>query len=258
MIKVKNLVKKFDDKVVLDSINTTFEPGKVNLVIGRSGSGKTVFMKCLLGLLIPEEGELFYSNKNFYSLTEKEQKNIRKEMGVVFQSGAIFDFLDVEGNVRFPLDMFSNMTQKEKIDRVNFCLEKVNLEGTNKLKSSELSGGMKKRVALARALVLNPKYLFCDEPNSGLDPETSLVIDKLIKVLTEEYKTSTIIITHDMNTVMETGDKIIYLHQGKVNFEGTSDQIVLSQDEQLIDYVFPTRFFKDGQAKRKMDLENGK
>ncbi|HQC59565.1 MAG TPA: ATP-binding cassette domain-containing protein, partial [Bacteroidales bacterium] len=170
MIKVKNLVKKFDDKVVLDSINTTFEPGKVNLVIGRSGSGKTVFMKCLLGLLIPEEGELFYSNKNFYSLTEKEQKNIRKEMGVVFQSGAIFDFLDVEGNVRFPLDMFSDMTQKEKIDRVNFCLEKVNLEGTNKLKSSELSGGMKKRLAIARAIALNPKYLFCDEPNSGLDP----------------------------------------------------------------------------------------
>ncbi|HQP90206.1 MAG TPA: ATP-binding cassette domain-containing protein, partial [Bacteroidales bacterium] len=205
MIKVKNLVKKFDDKVVLDSINTTFEPGKVNLVIGRSGAGKTVFMKCLLGLLIPEEGELFYSNKNFYSLSEKEQKNIRKEMGVVFQSGAIFDFLDVEGNVRFPLDMFSDMTQKEKIDRVNFCLEKVNLEGTNKLKSSELSGGMKKRLAIARAIALNPKYLFCDEPNSGLDPQNAVTIDELIYNLTHEFNTTTVVNTHDMNSVIKIG-----------------------------------------------------
>jgi len=238
MIKVKNLVKKFDDKVVLDSINTTFELGKVNLVIGRSGSGKTVFMKCLLGLLIPEEGELFYGNKDFYSLSEKEQKNIRKEMGVVFQSGAIFDFLDVEGNVRFPLDMFSNMTQKEKIDRVNFCLEKVNLQGTNKLKSSELSGGMKKRLAIARAIALNPKYLFCDEPNSGLDPQNAVTIDELIYNLTHEFNTTTIVNTHDMNSVIKIGEKVIFLNEGHLWWEGSSENILNTDNKELRDFIF--------------------
>ncbi|HPU46844.1 MAG TPA: ATP-binding cassette domain-containing protein [Bacteroidales bacterium] len=238
MIKVKNLVKKFDDKVVLDSINTTFEPGKVNLVIGRSGSGKTVFLKCLLGLLTPEEGELFYGNKDFYSLSEKEQKNIRKEMGVVFQSGAIFDFLDVEGNVRFPLDMFSNMTQKEKIDRVNFCLEKVNLQGTNKLKSSELSGGMKKRLAIARAIALNPKYLFCDEPNSGLDPQNAVTIDELIYNLTHEFNTTTIVNTHDMNSVIKIGEKVIFLNEGHLWWEGSSENILNTDNKELRDFIF--------------------
>ena len=238
MIKVKNLVKKFDDKVVLNDINTTFELGKVNLVIGRSGSGKTVFMKCLLGLLIPEEGELFYGNKDFYSLSEKEQKNIRKEMGVVFQSGAIFDFLDVEGNVRFPLDMFSNMTQKEKIDRVNFCLEKVNLQGTNKLKSSELSGGMKKRLAIARAIALNPKYLFCDEPNSGLDPQNAVTIDELIYNLTHEFNTTTIVNTHDMNSVIKIGEKVIFLNEGHLWWEGSSENILNTDNKELRDFIF--------------------
>jgi phospholipid/cholesterol/gamma-HCH transport system ATP-binding protein len=238
MIKVKNLVKKFDDKVVLNDINTTFEPGKVNLVIGRSGSGKTVFMKCLLGLLIPEEGELFYGNKDFYSLSEKEQKNIRKEMGVVFQSGAIFDFLDVEGNVRFPLDMFSNMTQKEKIDRVNFCLEKVNLQGTNKLKSSELSGGMKKRLAIARAIALNPKYLFCDEPNSGLDPQNAVTIDELIYNLTHEFNTTTIVNTHDMNSVIKIGEKVIFLYKGQLWWEGSNENILETDNKELRDFIF--------------------
>ena len=238
MIKVKNLVKKFDDKVVLDSINTTFELGKVNLVIGRSGSGKTVFLKCLLGLLTPEEGELFYGNKDFYSLSEKEQKNIRKEMGVVFQSGAIFDFLDVEGNVRFPLDMFSNMTQKEKIDRVNFCLEKVNLQGTNKLKSSELSGGMKKRLAIARAIALNPKYLFCDEPNSGLDPQNAVTIDELIYNLTHEFNTTTIVNTHDMNSVIKIGEKVIFLNEGHLWWEGSSENILNTDNKELRDFIF--------------------
>jgi len=238
MIKVKNLVKKFDDKVVLNDINTTFELGKVNLVIGRSGSGKTVFMKCLLGLLIPEEGELYYGNKKFYSLSEKEQKNIRKEMGVVFQSGAIFDFLDVEGNVRFPLDMFSNMTQKEKIDRVNFCLEKVNLQGTNKLKSSELSGGMKKRLAIARAIALNPKYLFCDEPNSGLDPQNAVTIDELIYNLTHEFNTTTIVNTHDMNSVIKIGEKVIFLNEGHLWWEGSSENILNTDNKELRDFIF--------------------
>jgi len=238
MIKVKNLVKKFDDKVVLNDINTTFELGKVNLVIGRSGSGKTVFMKCLLGLLTPEEGELFYGNKDFYSLSEKEQKNIRKEMGVVFQSGAIFDFLDVEGNVRFPLDMFSNMTQKEKIDRVNFCLEKVNLQGTNKLKSSELSGGMKKRLAIARAIALNPKYLFCDEPNSGLDPQNAVTIDELIYNLTHEFNTTTIVNTHDMNSVIKIGEKVIFLNEGHLWWEGSSENILNTDNKELRDFIF--------------------
>jgi phospholipid/cholesterol/gamma-HCH transport system ATP-binding protein len=238
MIKVKNLVKKFDDKVVLNDINTTFEPGKVNLVIGRSGSGKTVFLKCLLGLLTPEEGELFYGNKDFYSLSEKEQKNIRKEMGVVFQSGAIFDFLDVEGNVRFPLDMFSNMTQKEKIDRVNFCLEKVNLEGTNKLKSSELSGGMKKRLAIARAIALNPKYLFCDEPNSGLDPQNAVTIDELIYNLTHEFNTTTIVNTHDMNSVIKIGEKVIFLYKGQLWWEGSNENILETDNKELRDFIF--------------------
>ncbi len=238
MIKVKNLVKKFDDKVVLNDINTTFEPCKVNLVIGRSGSGKTVFLKCLLGLLTPEEGELFYGNKDFYSLSEKEQKNIRKEMGVVFQSGAIFDFLDVEGNVRFPLDMFSNMTQKEKIDRVNFCLEKVNLQGTNKLKSSELSGGMKKRLAIARAIALNPKYLFCDEPNSGLDPQNAVTIDELIYNLTHEFNTTTIVNTHDMNSVIKIGEKVIFLNEGHLWWEGSSENILNTDNKELRDFIF--------------------
>jgi phospholipid/cholesterol/gamma-HCH transport system ATP-binding protein len=238
MIQVKNLLKKFDDKVVLKDINTTFEPGKVNLVIGRSGSGKTVFMKCLLGLLIPEEGELYYGNKNFYSLSESEQKNIRKEMGVVFQSGAIFDFFDVEGNVRFPLDMFSNMNNKEKIDRVNFCLEKVNLQGTNKLKSSELSGGMKKRLAIARAIALNPKYLFFDEPNSGLDPQNAVTIDELIYNLTHEFNTTTIVNTHDMNSVIKIGEKVIFFYEGNLWWEGSNDNILKTDNKELKDFIF--------------------
>ncbi len=258
MLEVKDIHKSFADLHVLKGISFSIEPSKVNLIIGSSGSGKTVLFKCMVGLLTPEQGRILYDGKNLLEMDDKERKIIRQELGMLFQGSALFDSLSVAENVMFPLNMFSKDNYITKMRKVNEVLDKVNIKNANKKLPSEISGGMKKRVALARALVLNPKYLFCDEPNSGLDPETSLVIDKLIKALTEEYKTSTIIITHDMNTVMETGDKIIYLHQGKVNFEGTSDQIVLSQDEQLIDYVFPTRFFKDGQAKRKMDLENGK
>lgn len=258
MLEVKDIHKSFADLHVLKGISFSIEPSKVNLIIGSSGSGKTVLFKCMVGLLTPEQGRILYDGKNLLDMDDKDRKIIRQELGMLFQGSALFDSLSVAENVMFPLNMFSKDNYLTKMRKVNEVLDKVNIKNANKKLPSEISGGMKKRVALARALVLNPKYLFCDEPNSGLDPETSLVIDKLIKALTEEYKTSTIIITHDMNTVMETGDKIIYLHQGKVNFEGTSDQIVLSQDEQLIDYVFPTRFFKDGQAKRKMDLENGK
>lgn len=258
MLEVKDIHKSFADLHVLKGITFSIEPSKVNLIIGSSGSGKTVLFKCMVGLLTPEQGRILYDGKNLLEMDDKDRKIIRQELGMLFQGSALFDSLSVAENVMFPLNMFSKDNYLTKMRKVNEVLDKVNIKNANKKLPSEISGGMKKRVALARALVLNPKYLFCDEPNSGLDPETSLVIDKLIKALTEEYKTSTIIITHDMNTVMETGDKIIYLHQGKVNFEGTSDQIVLSQDEQLIDYVFPTRFFKDGQAKRKMDLESEK
>lgn len=238
MIRVEHLTKKFDDKVVLKDITTRFEPGKVNLVIGMSGSGKTVFMKCLLGLLIPEKGELYFGDKNFYSLSEKEQKLIRKEMGVVFQSGAIFDFLDVEGNVKFPLDMFTNMSNKEKLERVNFCLERVNLQGTNKLKPPELSGGMKKRLAIARAIALNPKYLFCDEPNSGLDPQNAVLIDELISDLTHEFNTTTVVNTHDMNSVIKIGEKVIFFYNGMLWWEGSKDNIFETDNQELKDFIF--------------------
>lgn len=256
MLEVKDVHKSFDDLHVLKGISFSIEPSKVNLIIGSSGSGKTVLFKCMVGLLTPEKGQVLYDGKNLIEMDDRERKIIRQELGMLFQGSALFDSLSVLENVMFPLNMFSRDNYRTKVRKVNEVLDKVNIKNANKKLPSEISGGMKKRVALARALVLNPKYLFCDEPNSGLDPETSLVIDKLIKALTEEYKTSTIIITHDMNTVMETGDKIVYLHQGKIHFEGTSDDIVLSNDEQLNDYIFPTRFFKDGKAKRKMDLEN--
>ena len=256
MIEVNNVFKRFGDLEVLKGISFAIDPAKVNLIIGSSGSGKSVLFKCMVGLLTPEEGEILYDGRDLLQMDEKERKVLRQEIGMLFQGSALFDSLSVQDNVMFPLNMFTNETYREKLKRVNEVLDKVNIKNANRKLPSEISGGMKKRVALARALVLNPKYLFCDEPNSGLDPETSLVIDNLIKDLTAEYKTSTIIITHDMNTVMETGDKIIYMHQGKKYFEGTTEEIVVSDDDQLTDYIFPTRFFKDGKAKRKMDLKN--
>lgn len=258
MIEVKNVFKRFGDLEVLKGVSFSIDPAKVNLIIGSSGSGKSVLFKCMVGLLTPEEGEILYDGIDLVKMEEKDRKIIRQEIGMLFQGSALFDSLSVQENVMFPLNMFTNDSYKEKLKRVNKVLDRVNILKANKKLPSEISGGMKKRVALARALVLNPKYLFCDEPNSGLDPETSLVIDELIKELTEEYKTSTIIITHDMNTVMEAGDKIMYLHDGKKYFEGTTEEIVMSDDELLADYIFPTRFFKDGKAKRKMDLISGK
>ena len=241
MIELKNISKKFGERHILNNISSVFEKGKVNLVIGGSGSGKTVLMKCMVGLLEVDEGEILYDNRNFSSLDFKERTPFRKEIGMVFQGGALFDSLDVEKNVMFPLSMFTEMSYQEKMDRVNFCLHRVNLVNVNKLQPSELSGGMKKRVAIARAIAPNPKYLFCDEPNSGLDPRTSIVIDNLIKEITLEYDITTVINTHDMNSVLEIGDKITYLHQGKKWWEGTAEEILRTDNKELNGFIFASK-----------------
>lgn len=245
MIEVKNIRKAFGSKVVLEEVSYTMYNGKMNLVIGASGSGKTVFLKCMVGLIEVDKGDVLYEGKNFTSMNDKDRKELRTQIGMLFQGSALFDSLNVERNVMFPLDMFTTKSFDEKLKRVNEVLERVNLKDTNKKFPSEISGGMKKRVALARAIVLNPKYLFCDEPNSGLDPKTSLVIDKLIKEITEEYNITTIINTHDMNTVMEYGDNIMFLHQGKKNWEGNRNDIFYSEDKELNDFIFASDFLKD-------------
>lgn len=244
MIEAQKISKNFGGKKVLDDISCTFEPGKINLIIGGSGSGKTVLMKCLVGLYEVDEGKVVYDGRNFSELTHKERKPIRQEIGMVFQGGALFDSLNVEKNVMFPLTMFSNMSFLERRERTNFCLKRVNLENVNNLFPSEISGGMKKRVSIARAIANNPKYLFCDEPNSGLDPRTSLVIDKLIQEITEEYKMTTIINTHDMNSVTEIGEKIIYIHRGKKWWEGNSEEIMKSDNKELNDFVFASKMMQ--------------
>ncbi len=244
MIVAENISKYFSGEQVLYNINVVFEPGKTNLIIGKSGSGKTVLMKSIIGLHQADEGKILYDNRNFLTMPAKEQRLLRKEMGMLFQGSALFDSLTVEENIRFPLDMFSNMTEKEKKDRVNFCLQRVNLENVNKLFPGELSGGMQKRVAIARAIVLNPRYLFCDEPNSGLDPKTALVIDKLISDITHEYNITTIVNTHDMNSVMEIGEKVVFIHNGKKCWEGNNDEILSSKDEALNDFIFASDFAK--------------
>jgi phospholipid/cholesterol/gamma-HCH transport system ATP-binding protein len=244
MIEVKNISKSFNERVVLDNVSMHFEKGKTNLVIGGSGSGKTVLMKCMVGLLEVDAGEIIYDHKNFSSLDFKERKPFRQEIGMLFQGGALFDSLNVEQNIMFPLNMFTNMSLEEKKDRVNFCLNRVNLVNVNHLTPSEISGGMKKRVAIARAIAPNPKYLFCDEPNSGLDPRTSIVIDNLIKEITEEYEITTIVNTHDMNSVIEIGDKIIFLFLGKKEWEGTADDILKSDHKELNDFIFASKLAK--------------
>lgn len=253
MIELKNIRKAFGEKVVLDDVSVTMEPGKTNLIIGTSGSGKTVMMKCMIGLIEPDAGEVLYEGKNILVMEEKDLKEIRMQIGMLFQGSALFDSMTVENNVRFPLDMFTKMSRTEKRNRVNEVLNRVNLEGANKKFPSEISGGMKKRVALARALVLNPKYLFCDEPNSGLDPQTSLVIDKLIKELTVEYNITTIINTHDMNTVMESGDHIIYMHKGRKKWEGTNKEIIFSEDKDLNDFIFASEFLHKAKEMSMME-----
>ena len=244
MIEIHHLNKVFGDRQVLYDVNATFEPGKCNLIIGQSGSGKTVLMKCLVGLLEPSSGEIFYSGTDFIKATEAGKKQIRQEIGMVFQGGALFDSMTCEENVAFPLRMFTNWDKEKINERVHFCLDRVNLSHAHKLYPSEISGGMKKRVAIARAIALNPKYLFFDEPNSGLDPQTSIVIDQLIQEITREFGTTTIINTHDMNSVVEIGDKIIYIRKGHIHWTGDKNSIAKSNNQELLDFVFATNLLK--------------
>ena len=244
MIEVKNLVKAFNDKTVLDHINMVFETGKTNLIIGQSGSGKTVLMKNLVGLLTPTSGEVLYDGRNFVQMSKKEKVEMRREMGMIFQSAALFDSLSVLENVMFPLDMFSNMNYKERVKRAQECLDRVNLIEAQQKYPGEISGGMQKRVAIARAIVMNPKYLFCDEPNSGLDPKTSLVIDELLSGITKDYNMTTIINTHDMNSVMGIGENICFIYQGHKEWQGTKDEVISSTNEKLNDLVFASELFR--------------
>ena len=238
MIELINVSKYFGERQVLKSINTCFEDGKVNLIIGRSGSGKTVMMKNLIGLLAPEEGEILYNGRNFNQFTDKEKESIRSEMGMVFQGSALFDSMTIEENVMFPLTMLTNQGYDEKIERVNFCLKRVDLEGSNQMYPAELSGGMKKRAAIARAIACKPRYLFCDEPNSGLDPKTSLLIDELIIDITHEFNITTIVNTHDINSVITIGETISFIYQGNLEWRGNKDNVLTSDNEKLNDFIF--------------------
>ena len=248
MIKCQNIFKSFDGRTVLEDISVEFETGKTNLIIGRSGSGKTVLLKTLVGLHTPDSGEIFYDDKCYTSLSFAERKAVRREVGMIFQGGALLDSSTVYENVRLPLDMFTNDSSAEKDKRVKACLDRVELSHAGHLYPSELSGGMIKRAAIARAIVLNPKYLFCDEPNSGLDPQTSIVIDNLIHDITTEYNITTIINTHDMNSVMEIGEKIVYIHQGKKWWEGSKDIILHADNKELNDFVFASAMAKRAKA----------
>ncbi len=244
MIEVENIHKSFGDAHVLKGISTVFDKGKTNLIIGQSGSGKTVFLKCLLGLFEPEEGQICYNGQYYSELSTKERRNLRQEMGMLFQGGALFDSMTVEGNVMFPLDMFTTQSKSEMQDRVDFVLKRVNLIDAHKKYPAEISGGMQKRVAIARAIVMNPKYLFCDEPNSGLDPKTAILIDNLIHEITQEYDITTVINTHDMNSVMEIGEKIIFLKNGYKEWEGTNKEIFKTDNEAVTDFVYSSELFK--------------
>jgi len=244
MIRAEHITKTFGDREVLKDISAVFEPGKTNLIIGKSGSGKTVFLKCLVGLVDIDEGTIWYDDVLFNNLDFHARKEIRKEMGMLFQGSALFDSMTVEENVRFPLDMFTKMSYEEKLDRVNFCLNRVDIINSNRLYPSELSGGMKKRVAIARAIALKPRYLFCDEPNSGLDPKTAIVIDELIREITEELNMTTIVNTHDMNSVMENGEKIIFIEEGEKCWEGNKNEILKSDCRILNEFVFANALAK--------------
>lgn len=249
MIEVKNLSKSFGGATVLKNINAEFYPGKVNFIIGRSGSGKSVLTKCIVGLIEMEVGEIFFDERNFTLLDRWDRRTIRQEMGMLFQGSALFSSLTVEENILFPLQMFSKMSKSEMLDRVNVCLKRVNLEGKNKLYPSELSGGMQKRTGIARAIAMNPRYLFCDEPNSGLDPQTAIVIDNLIRELTYEFNTTTIVISHDMNSVLETGDHINFIYQGELTWKGNRKEILHSDNEALNNFVFPSKFMQQIREK---------
>ena len=254
MIEVKHLYKSFEDKDVLKDISTTFEDGKTNLIIGQSGSGKTVLMKNLVGLLEPTKGQILYDGRDFVSMSKHEKVLMRREMGMIFQSAALFDSLTVLENVMFPLDMFSSMTLRERIRRAQECLDRVNLKDADGKYPGEISGGMQKRVAIARAIALNPKYLFCDEPNSGLDPKTSLVIDDLLHSITQEFNMTTIINTHDMNSVMGIGENIIFIYEGYKEWQGISSQIMGSDNQRLTDFIFASDLLKN---MRQLVIQNG-
>jgi phospholipid/cholesterol/gamma-HCH transport system ATP-binding protein len=257
MIEVKDLRKSFSGKTIINGVDVNLKPGMCNLIIGTSGSGKSVFTKCLVGLLKPDSGQILYDGKDFTTMTPHDKKEIRKEIGMLFQGSALFSSMTVEENIVFPLDMFTDFDRKKKLDRVNEVLERVNLKGANKKYPAELSGGMMKRVGIARAIVLNPKYLFVDEPNSGLDPQTSGLIDHLIKEITDEYKITTIVVTHDMNSVMEIGNHIVYLYQGKKEWEGNNKEIIFSKNERLNEFIFASEFLRDAKDMRMLE-ETGK
>lgn len=245
MIEVKNLSKSFDGKTILHDVSATFYTGKTNLIIGQSGSGKTVLMKCIVGLVKPEVGEILYDGRDYLKMDLQQVKSIRKEIGMLFQGSALFDSETVLGNVMFPLVMFSDMSREEQLERAHFCLDRVNLTGAESKYPSEISGGMQKRVAIARAIALNPRYLFCDEPNSGLDPKTSIVIDELLSDITHEYNITTIINTHDMNSVLGIGENIIFINKGHKAWVGDKKRIFKTSNEALNDFVFATRLFQE-------------
>ncbi|MFM7730344.1 MAG: ABC transporter ATP-binding protein [Flavobacteriales bacterium] len=244
MIDIRNISKTFGSNAVLKNVTASFLPGKVNFIIGRSGSGKSVMTKCMVGLMGVDSGEIDYDGRIFNKLDRDGKKEIRQEMGMLFQGAALFTSMTVEENVMFPLKMLGNMSKSEMSDRVNECLKRVNLEGKNQLYPSEISGGMQKRTGIARAIALNPKYLFCDEPNSGLDPQTSIVIDNLIRDITQEFQSTTVVISHDMNSVIEIGDNIHFLHQGALWWKGNKKELLQSNDQILNDFVFPSDFMK--------------
>lgn len=253
MIEIKNVSKSFGDKQILTDVSAVMETGKTNLIIGISGSGKTVLQKCMVGLFEVDKGDIVFDGKDLTTMQEEERKELRQQIGMLFQGSALFDSMTVEQNVKFPLDMFTKWSHAKKIERVNDVLDRVNLKDTNKRFPSEVSGGMKKRVGIARAIVLNPKYLFCDEPNSGLDPQTSMVIDKLIHEITKENDMTTIINTHDMNSVMEIGENILYLYQGKKEWEGTNKQIIFSKHDKLNEFIFASEFLRDAKDMRMLE-----
>lgn len=257
MIEVKSLKKSFNGTVVIHDVSAEMKPGQCNLIIGSSGSGKTVFIKCMVGLFVPDSGEILYDGQSFTEMNPDEKTEIRKQIGMLFQGSALFSSMTVQDNILFPLNMFTTDTSKKKLERVNEVLERVNLKDTNKKYPAELSGGMMKRVGIARAIVLNPKYLFVDEPNSGLDPQTSGLIDQLIGDITREYNITTVINTHDMNSVMEIGDNIIYMYQGRKEWEGNNKDIIFSKNDRLNEFIFASEFLRDAKDMRQLE-ETGK
>ncbi len=255
MIEIQHIKKGFGDKTVINDVSAVFQTGKCNLIIGTSGSGKTVMMKCLVGLFEPDSGEIIYDGQNFSEMNTEHRKELRQSIGMLFQGSALFDSMTVEQNVMFPLDMFTKNSYPEKLKRVNEVLDRVNLKDANKKFPAEISGGMKKRVGIARAIVLNPKYLFCDEPNSGLDPQTSLLIDKLIKEITVEYNITTVVNTHDMNSVMEIGDHIMYMYYGVKEWEGSNKEIIFSKNQRLNNFIFASEFLQDAKDMRMLEAK---